>query len=70
MSSTRSSVPEPLLNIPTVATICGVSEKTVRRWINASELAAAKLGGQWRIRPRDLDDFIRDRLVRRPTLST
>ena len=55
---------EPLLDIRAVALICGVSEKTIRRWIAAQELPAAKLGSQWRIRPRDLDDYIRDRLFR------
>lgn len=64
MVKPRDRKPEPLLNIPAVAAICGVSEKTVRRWIKALELTAAKLGNQWRIRPRDLDDFIRDRLFR------
>jgi len=53
-----------MLDIPSVASICGVSEKTVRRWIKARELPAAQLGNQWRIRPRDLDDYIRDRLFR------
>ena len=62
--SRRSASIEPLLDIPAVAAVCRVSEKTVRRWIQAGELPAAKLGNQWRIRPRDLDDFIRDRLVR------
>ena len=56
--------PSSLLDIPAVAAVCGVSEKTVRRWISAGDLPAAKLGSQWRIRPQDLDDFIRDRLVR------
>jgi len=56
--------PSPLLDIPSIAEFCGVSEKTVRRWISAGDLPAAKLGSQWRIRPRDLDDFIRDRVVR------
>lgn len=60
----RSTSIEPLLDIPAVAAVCGVSEKTIRRWIQAAELPAAKLGNQWRIRPRDLDDFVRDRLVR------
>ena len=62
--SRRPTSLDPLLDIPTVAAVCGVSEKTVRRWIQAGELPAAKLGNQWRIRPRDLDDFVRDRLVR------
>lgn len=56
--------PVPLLDIKAVSEFCDVSEKTVRRWISAGELQAAKLGNQWRIRPRDLDDFVRDRLVR------
>lgn len=55
---------EQLFDIPTAALVCRVSEKTMRRWISAGELPAAKLGNQWRIRPRDLEDFIRDRLVR------
>jgi len=52
------------MTIDQVAEMCRVSEKTVRRWIASAELPAAKLGNQWRIRPRDLDDFVRDRLVR------
>ena len=64
MNKPLSKSIEPLLDIRAVATICGVSEKTIRRWINAKELPAARLGNQWRIRPRDLDDFIRDRLFR------
>ena len=53
-----------LLDIPGVADLCRVSEKTVRRWIGVGELPAAKLGNQWRIRPRDLEDFIRERVLR------
>ncbi len=64
MPATRDRHPEPLMDIPDTARICGVSEKTIRRWISGGELPAAKLGNQWRIRPKDLDDFIRDRLVR------
>lgn len=64
MATPRDRKPDPLLDIRAVATICGVSEKTIRRWISAQELPAARLGNQWRIRPRDLDDFIRDRLFR------
>ena len=55
---------ETLLTIKDVAALCRVSEKTIRRWIKAGDLPAARLGGQVRIRPRDLDIFIRDRLTR------
>ena len=54
----------PLLTIPDVAEFCRVSTKTVRRWIAASDLAAIKLGTQWRITPEDLNRFIR--LARNP----
>ena len=53
---------ENLLTIKDVAATCGVSVKTVRRWIEASDLAAARLGNQWRIRPKDLQHFIQERL--------
>lgn len=52
----------PLLNIADVATFCCVSEKTVRRWIARHEPAPVRLGAQWRIRPQDLDLFVRERL--------
>jgi excisionase family DNA binding protein len=64
MTSTPPKAPERLLTIPDVADLLQVSEKTVRRLIDSRELAAAKLGAQWRIRPRDLDDYFRDRMVR------
>jgi len=58
------SAPEPLLTIEAVCAVCRVSDKTVRRWIQTQALPAARLGNQLRIRPRDLDIFIRDRLTR------
>ena len=61
MQKTR---PEPLLTIDDVAALCRVSSKTVRRWIKTRELTAAQLGAQWRIRPRDLDLFIHERMKR------
>ena len=64
MSKIQKAALEALLIIKEVAALCRVSEKTVRRWIDARELPAARLGGQWRVRPRDLDIFIRDRLTR------
>ena len=54
--------PEQLLTINDVAALCQVSSKTVRRWIDARDLIAAKLGAQWRIRPRDLNLFVREHL--------
>ena len=56
--------PEQLLTINDVAALCRVSSKTVRRWIKTRELTAAQLGAQWRIRPRDVDLFIHERMER------
>ena len=64
MPSSIKKKPEPMLDITGVAEFCGVSDKTVRRWIEAGDLLAAKLGNQWRIQPRDLQDFIRERMSR------
>lgn len=64
MPNSIQKTQDRLFTIPEVAAVVQVSEKTVRRWIAAGELPAAKLGNQWRIRPRDLDEFVRDRLVR------
>ena len=62
MPRATTDTPEHLLTIKDVSTFCRVSERTVRRWIDAHDLAAAKLGAQWRIRPRDLDLFVREHL--------
>jgi excisionase family DNA binding protein len=56
--------PEPMLDIIDVAETCRVSEKTVRRWIKAGDLPAARLGNQWRIFPRDLKTFVLERMCR------
>jgi len=64
MRKPTKPVPEQLLTIKDVAALCRVSSKTVRRWIKTRELTAAQLGAQWRIRPRDLDLFIHERMER------
>jgi excisionase family DNA binding protein len=56
--------PEPMLDITDVAETCRVSEKTVRRWIKAGDLPAARLGNQWSIFPRDLRTFVLERMCR------
>ena len=53
--------PDRLHTIPYVADECRVSTKTVRGWIKSKELAAYKLGRQWRIADKDLKHFLRER---------
>ena len=60
-------MPKPLvrlLTIDDVADLNQVSAKTVRRWVNAGDLPAAKLGSQWRIDPADVKRFFVERLSR------
>ena len=64
MAEKHSKPADKLLTIEDVAELCRVSTRTVRRWIDDGALTAAKLGAQWRIRQRDLDHFILDRLER------
>jgi len=47
-----------LLSLKATAEHCDVSVKTIRRWIQARELAAYKLGNQWRISIDDLELFL------------
>ncbi|MCP5437189.1 MAG: helix-turn-helix domain-containing protein [Chromatiaceae bacterium] len=49
---------EALLSIQGVAAFLNLSTKTVRRLIDRGNLPAFKLGSQWRIHPRDLEDFV------------
>ena len=53
-----------LLTIDDVAELFQVSTKTVRRWILAGDLPAAKLGNQWRIANSDAKHFFVERLSR------
>jgi excisionase family DNA binding protein len=58
------SFPSQLMTIEDVASLFQVSLKTVRRWILAGDLPAAKLGNQWRIDPLDAKRFFVERLSR------
>lgn len=46
------------LTVEQVAASLGLSEKTVRNYINKGELKAFKLGTSWKISPQDLETFI------------
>ena len=47
-----------LLSVPDVARRLNVSDKTVRRMIQAGELEAYKIRVQWRVSERDLCAFL------------
>jgi excisionase family DNA binding protein len=50
--------PMRFYSVPQVADLLGVSTRSVRRWIAASELFAHKFGRQVRISEADLRTFV------------
>ena len=55
---------EKMLTVKQVAGRMNVDEKTVRNWIQRGELKAINIGRlrpEYRIRPDDFDEFIRNR---------
>ena len=48
-----------MLSLEEVAYRLNVSVQTVRRLILNGELRGVKVGKQWRVRPEDLEDYIR-----------
>lgn len=54
-----------LLSTRRVAEICGVSPRTVAKWLRDGEIRGVKLypGRNWRIEEAELERFIRERRV-------
>lgn len=50
---------ERLLTTEEVAAELRVTQHTLRRWIREGTLVGTRVGREWRIKPADLDDFIR-----------
>jgi excisionase family DNA binding protein len=50
-----------MMSLREAAEFWGVSEKTVRRWIDAGQLDAHQLGRQWRIAAEDIERFLATR---------
>ena len=54
-----------MLSIIQVAQRLGVSYWTVRRWVLSGDIAAVKLGSQWRVEEAEVDKFINRQQVAR-----
>jgi excisionase family DNA binding protein len=52
-----------MMSIRELAEFFGVSEKTVRRWIESGQLEAHRLGRQWRIAPEEIERFLATRKI-------
>jgi excisionase family DNA binding protein len=54
-----------LMTINEVADQLAVAPKTIRRWVKKGSLAGVKMpGGDWRIRPEHLDNWLKLRTVK------
>ncbi|RKY16977.1 MAG: DNA-binding protein [Planctomycetota bacterium] len=53
------------LTVPQVAELLQLSEKTVYRLAQRGELPAFKVGGSWRFRRQDIDDWAAKQVERR-----
>ncbi len=55
---------EPLLTVGEVADVMRVSNMTVYRLIKSGQLAAIRVGKNYRIRRRDISRYLEERAVR------
>ncbi|MBI1882384.1 MAG: helix-turn-helix domain-containing protein [Chloroflexi bacterium] len=53
--------PDELLTIAEVAIYLKLSRRTAWRWCKSGQLPAVKVGHQWRVTRRDLENFVRRR---------
>jgi excisionase family DNA binding protein len=60
----RHLLSRPFLTVKQVADLLSVGEVTVRHWIKDGELRAIDIGREWRIAPRDLEQFVEHRATR------
>ena len=58
------AVEETYFTVEEVAERLKVSHMTVYRWIKAGQLAAYKIGGEFRITERDIEGFLEGRRFR------
>jgi excisionase family DNA binding protein len=49
---------EPLLSVPQAAKILGISQSTLRNWIQRKKIARVKVGGRVMFRPDTIREFI------------
>ena len=64
MTGKRPFVGDRLLTVAEVADVMRVSNMTVYRLIKSGDLAALRVGKNYRIRESDVDDYLSQRSVR------
>jgi excisionase family DNA binding protein len=54
----RIKMDNEILTIQQAAEFLQVCDKTVRRLISKKELPASKIGGSWRVKKSDIDEYL------------
>ena len=57
---------ERILTVREVANMLKLNEKTVYRLVAEAQLPAFKVGGSWRFRVKDLDNWIAEEVIKLP----
>ncbi len=55
---------KPFMTTQEIAELLKVKEPTVRSWIHHQELRAVKLGREFRVAVKDLEEFVNERTTR------
>ena len=58
LSNGRTKMQMDIMTISQTAAYLQVCEKTIRRLIEKKDLTASKVGGSWRIKKSDVDDYL------------
>lgn len=61
---------KPFMTTHEIAALLKVSEATVRSWIHDGELRAARLGREFRIAVKDLEEFVNAHMTKPATPDT
>lgn len=64
MGDQMSDQPDEILTLDEVATYLKAGKRTVYRLASSGKIPAFKLGGTWRFRRAELDQWIASRIVR------
>ena len=56
-----TSIDDELLDIPTIASLTGLTQENFRQLVRKGTIAARKYGGSWVIKRRDVNEYLRKR---------
>ncbi|MEK6705028.1 MAG: helix-turn-helix domain-containing protein [Bdellovibrionota bacterium] len=51
---------ESWLSVEEIAKHLGISKETIYRWLEKEKIPAHRVGKQWRFKPTEVDDWVRE----------